>query len=82
MAVVTYTHKQAWQIKNICFRSSSHDKFVTCGIESIKEWQLISNQLINVSSIEQEDSIIGTCVDFIQGNVIVANDRGELMIWT
>lgn len=50
MAAVTYTHKKAWQVKAMCFRPGSHDRFFTCGAESVKEWQLISGQLVNILS--------------------------------
>lgn len=50
LAMVTYTHKKAWQIKALCFRPNTHDKFITCGAENIKEWQMMSNQLVNVAS--------------------------------
>lgn len=81
MGVVTYSHKKAWQIKSICFRPNSHDRFFTCGIENIKEWQMMSNQIVNIMSYQNEDTIINTCIDFLGESLIVTNDRGELIIW-
>lgn len=81
MGVVTYSHKKAWQIKSLCFRPNSHDKFFTCGIENIKEWQMMSSQLVNVMSYQNEDTITNTCIGFIGQSLLVTNDRGELVIW-
>lgn len=80
MAAVTYTHKKAWQVKAMCFRPSSHDRFFTCGMESVKEWQLISGQLVNVLSYSNEDAVINTCIDFLSESLLLANDRGELVV--
>jgi hypothetical protein len=80
MGMVTYTHKKAWEIKSLCFRPDSHDKFYTCGTENIKEWQMMSGQLVNIMSYQNEDMIINTCLDFLEDNLIVTNDRGELII--
>lgn len=81
MGVVTYSHKKAWQIKSLCFKPNNHDKFFTCGIENIKEWQMMSAQLVNVMSYQNEDTIINTCIDFIGESLVATNDRGELVVW-
>ena len=80
MAAVTYTHKRAWQVKALCFRPGSHDRFFSCGMESVKEWQLISGQLVNVVSYSNEEAVINTCIDFLADNLLLANDRGELVL--
>lgn len=54
MAVATYTHKQPWHIKALCFVPNNHDKFMTCGVEHIKEWSYMSSQIIYQSSYSLE----------------------------
>lgn len=42
---------------------------------------MMSAQLVNVMSYQNEDTVINTCIDFIGQSLVVTNDRGELVIW-
>ena len=52
LGVVTYANKKPWQIKGLCFRPHSHDTFFSCGVENIKEWRMMSGQLVNIMNYQ------------------------------
>lgn len=45
IAVVKFTHRQAWHLKDFAFLPQSHEKFVSCGVDETCFWELNGNQL-------------------------------------
>ena len=88
IALVNFTHRQAWHLKDLAFLPRSHEKFVSCGVDETCLWELNGNQLtyeeLEVKAqMKEKENYINICIGFTPANnsIITGCEDGSIVGW-